>query len=157
MLNYDKMDEVLNNLEAQADDLKKLSKTQEQFENALNDLAHTIENITQILNNIKVERENIEKLVESVEKLETAHQSIETKIETVLQDYKKVHSSFEYIELELKKNTAAVAEIQSELKKDLHNELESVKRNNRKLSFGIIASVGVSIVSLILAIVNLII
>lgn len=157
MLNYNKMDEVLNNLETQADSLKMLSKTQVQFENALSELAQILENIALLINNIKAERKDAEILVDSVEKLEAAHNAIEVKIETVLQDYKKVHSSFEYIELELKKNTSAVAEIQRELEKDLHKEIESVKRTNRKLTFGIITGVGVSIVTLILAIVNLVI
>lgn len=127
MLNYNKMDEVLINLETQADNLKSLSETQTHFENALDKLS-------QNLNEIQIEREQVEQLVKSVEGLENTHKAIDDKIETVLQDYKKLHSSFEYIELELKKNTSAVNEIQSDLNKEINGLYTSFTKMQGELN-----------------------
>lgn len=165
MLNYNKMDEVLNNLEAQVDNFKSLSSVQEKFEGALSELS-------QSLAAIKIEREQVERLVNSITELETTHKEIDGKIETVLQDYKKLHSSFEYLELELKKNIAIVNDIQNDIKKGtqdsnnfftenknqmskLQDELSNSKRNNKKLITSIFAGIGISILTLILSIVGL--
>ena len=120
MLNYDKMDEVLDNLEACADNLKNFSQTQTQFDKALEALSLTF-------NQIKEEKAKIEELIASVKQIEDTHNSIDEKIAVVLQDYKKLHSSFEYLELELKKNTAAISEINNALTKDLQAKFEQLE------------------------------
>ena len=69
MLNYNKMDEVLNNLETQVDNFKNIVEIQARLEGVLGELS-------QVHSEIKNEREKSERFVVSVEGLESAHTAI---------------------------------------------------------------------------------
>ena len=112
MLNYNKMDEVLNNLETQVDNFKNIVEIQARLEGVLGELS-------QVHSEIKNEREKSERFVVSVEGLESAHKAIDDKIETALQDYKGIHSNIELIEAEIEKNASEISELQSESKRSL--------------------------------------
>ena len=157
MLNYDKMDEVLNNLDGAADSLKQVSELQAKFDKALDEVQEAV-------TGIKTENTNVERLIGAVKELSLTHKSISDKIETILQDYKKLHSAFEYLELELKKNASAVNEIQKELNLSLRmtasfadetkNELAVAKERDKKFKFAIFAGIGISIITLAAVIVG---
>lgn len=144
------MDEILNNLETQADGLKSLSKLQESFENALGDLS-------QVVKDIQTERENVEKIADSIKDLESIHASTDRKIETVLQDYKKLHSSFEYMELELRKNASLLEDNCNELKKEIQEGVANINKRNKKITIGVFVGIGFSITTFVLSIVGLLI
>ena len=150
MINYNKMDEVLNNLERQAEDLRSLSKEQEAFEKALGELS-------QLHKDIQTEREKVETIADAIKNIESAHASIDRNIETVLQDYKKLHSSFEYLELELRKNACLMGEVQDKLKNEIQEGVKNVNKRNNRIAIGVYIGVGFSIATFILAIVGLLI
>lgn len=151
MLNYDKMDEVLDNLDKAADSLKQVSELQTKFDNALGGVQKTIDEI-------KTENANVERMIAAVQELSLTHKSISDNIETILQDYKKLHSAFEYLELELKKNASAVNEVQKELNLGLRmtasfadetkKELTITKERDKKMKFAIFTGIGISIITL---------
>lgn len=144
------MDEILNNLETQADGLKSLSKLQEAFENALGDLS-------QVVKDIQTERENVEKIADSIKELESIHASTDSNIETVLHDYKKLHSSFEYMELELRKNASLLEDNRNELKKEIQEGVANINKHNKKITMGVFVGIGFSITTFVLSIVGLLI
>lgn len=127
MLNYNKMDEVLNNLETQVDNFKNIVEIQARLEGVLGELS-------QAHSEIKNEREKSERFVVSVEGLESAHKAIDDKIETALQDYKEIHSNIELIEAEIEKNASEISELQSESKRSLQEIYSLSVKNEKALS-----------------------
>ena len=125
MLNYNKMDEVLNNLETQVDNFKNIVEIQARLEGVLGELS-------QVHSEIKNEREKSERFVVSVEGLESAHKAIDDKIETALQDYKEIHSNIELIEVEM--NASEISELQSESKRSLQEIYSLSVKNEKALS-----------------------
>ncbi len=151
MLNYDKMDDVLKNLDECVDDIKEISKTQETLEGIALKMNEAIFQINDTKNIIL-------KNVENIELIEKKHEDIERNIESVLQDYKKIHSAFEYVEIETKKTTAQLEalKINQEEKIDgLKRTLEEIEEK-RKEQNGLTLFVTLSsfIAILILTIIN---
>ena len=171
MLNYEKMDEVIDDLGKCAENLQELSAIQEKFDEALGQLSETVKEIGN-------ERESVERIQSAFEDVQNTYRSIDANIATVLQDYKKLHSAFEYIELELKKNDSALREMHDglekslreiqdgqaqaaaagkELQAELKNELAGTKRRSKITMSSVFAGIGLSVACLVLSIVALLI
>ena len=154
MLNYDKMDEVLNNLDKYANEVKSVSETQEKLDN-------TISKIDQTISNLNETKGTITSSAKTLENIENVHNKIEEDIVTVLQNYKKTNSAFEYLELELKNIRASLDSIKEEQAKVFEKIENSIKKNaesqNESIKSASNMSVGLFIVVIALLIINLLV
>ncbi|PWM73353.1 MAG: hypothetical protein DBX59_05155 [Bacillota bacterium] len=159
MLNYDKMNSVLDNLDSCAESLSSIVDTQKTLETLSNKVESTISELKQNSN-------NIQEYTNSVAILEKAHFDISNKIDNVMQDYQKLHSAFEYLEIELKKTNSVLDTVKTELVnyidttqeksitaiEELKKEIKASKRKQKIAFFiglgGMIAILALSIIGL---------
>lgn len=116
MIDYKSMDNVIINLNHFADKLQKTVETQQK-------LNQVIDEVALIRDDVKKTEEVIEKYTISIKELEDEHNILNNQIEVILQDYKKLHSSFEFFEIELKK----INEFNVEFKERQIDLIESTK------------------------------
>ena len=174
MLNYDKMDSVLQNLDDCVENMKNVSETQEKLEDALT-------KIETVVSELRESKTAMTTSVEAIEKIEKTHEDISLNIEAVLQDYKKIHSAFEFVELELKKTSSSIESLKAEIIEKLDEANKQVKitretlverietakneglqhfnevseNNHNKLMKGIYVSIGISACAVILLLIGL--
>lgn len=110
-------------------DLNEMKTTLEK----VNEYIDKLQSMTEIQNILKTQAEHLAEaesrllmIMQSIDdfnrissSLENKYKDIDTKMNEILEDYRKVHSSFEYVELELKKFT----ELQQNTKAQLENDV----------------------------------
>ena len=78
-------------------------------------LTNTLKEIDEVLLDLRSLEGSIVESARVIKQIEDAHAGIDKKIETILQDYKKIHSAFEIVELELKKTASAIDSVKIEM------------------------------------------
>ncbi len=96
MINYDEIEQVVENLKNLTSNLKSMGETQA----TLGGLTDKIDNSKATLEEINL---SLGKHFDTIEEMEKDHSKIALQLETVIQDYKKLNSAFELLEIELKK------------------------------------------------------
>lgn len=96
MINYNDMENVIQALNIYVDKMQNIADTQKKLDEAKAELSEVK---TKIANS----ELKIEKYTEIIINLETKHDYIKSQFETVLQDYIKLHSAFELLNIEIKK------------------------------------------------------
>ena len=104
MLDYNKMDEVLKNLDVSAKNLKSTSEVHEKLEKAEKDLKEA-------LGELQKEREGLQASVDIMDEFGQDHKILREKVENVLADYKLLKSSYDFLEMELKKTNSNLEEL----------------------------------------------
>ena len=97
MIDFKEMDKVVKDLNNYVEKLQKTEETQKQLMETIKELGEIKNSITNSENSINLNTKNIEEL-------EKTHEAIKLQFDSVLQDYKKLHSAFELIDIELKKS-----------------------------------------------------
>ena len=147
MINYGEMDKVIERLNSSALEVEKLTKTQEQIKAAEEKLMESKAEIEALTSNFNEETKET-KL--ALERIEEEHIAINAKMDEVLGDYKKLHSSFEFIEISLKGYKEQLVQTKESLerklketKEDVGYKMEAVKdaamqgaNTNKKLIIG---------------------
>lgn len=96
MIDYKSMEKVIQDLNNYVDRLHETVKTQEKLDG-------TIEILVNLKNKIEEYNNEVCQYTKKIEVLEEQHGFIKNQFETVLYDYKKLHSAFELLDIELKK------------------------------------------------------
>lgn len=96
MIDYKEMEKVIQNLNNYVEKLKNINETQSKLDD-------TILELIKIRDSIQNVKTTIDGYSKNIVELENRHNDIKTQIDTVLQDYKKLHSAFELLDIELKK------------------------------------------------------
>jgi chromosome segregation ATPase len=99
MIDYKEMERVIQDLNSYVEKLHKTEETQKMLGDTINQLA-------ELCNNIGYAENKIEQYTKVIVELESTHDVIKSQFDTVLQDYKKLHSAFELLDIELKKSNA---------------------------------------------------
>ncbi len=149
MIDYKEMDNVVKQLNLYIDKIEKFTQTQEK-------LNISISEIDKIKNEILVTKEDIKKFEElvgdytqSIKDLENQHNIIKSQFDTVLRDYKNLHSSYELLEIELKKVDSKIDDCNKDIKElseKIDSKIEDCNKNilvldeNMKNSFELIKS-----------------
>lgn len=149
MIDYKEMDNVVKQLNLYIDKIEKFTQTQEK-------LNISISEIDKIKNEILVTKEDIKKFEElvgdytqAIKDLENQHNIIKSQFDTVLRDYKNLHSSYELLEIELKKIDSKIDGCNKDIKElseKIDLKIEDCNKNilvldeNMKNSFELIKS-----------------
>lgn len=149
MIDYKEMDNVVKQLNLYIDKIEKFTQTQEK-------LNISISEIDKIKNEILVTKEDIKKFEElvgdytqAIKDLENQHDIIKSQFDTVLRDYKNLHSSYELLEIELKKVDSKIDGCNKDIKElseKIDLKIEDCNKNilvldeNMKNSFELIKS-----------------
>ena len=149
MIDYKEMDNVVKQLNLYLDKIEKFTQTQEK-------LNISISEIDKIKNEILVTKEDIKKFEElvgdytqAIKDLENQHNIIKSQFDTVLRDYKNLHSSYELLEIELKKVDSKIDGCNKDIKElseKIDLKIEDCNKNilvldeNMKNSFELIKS-----------------
>ena len=104
MLDYNKMDEVLKNLDVSAKNLKSTSQVHEKLEKAEKDLK-------EVLGELQKEREGLQASVDIMDEFGQDHKILREKVENVLADYKLLKAGYDFLEMELKKTNSNLEEL----------------------------------------------
>lgn len=96
MIDYKEMEKVIQDLNNYVEKLQKTSETQKKLD-------ESIEELVKIKESIKDIEKAVGQYTKFLEELESKHDTIKSQFDTVLQDYKKLHSAFELLDIELKK------------------------------------------------------
>lgn len=137
MIDYKEMDNVVKQLNLYIDKIEKFTQTQEK-------LNISISEIDKIKNEILVTKEDIKKFEElvgdytqAIKDLENQHNIIKSQFDTVLRDYKNLHSSYELLEIELKKVDSKIEDCNKNilvLDENMKNGFELIKSEHKMLS-----------------------
>ena len=118
MIDYNEMEKVIKNLNEYVSKVQQMSKVQGKLDETLSGVSNIAESLSQIDNDLK-------DYSTTIAELEDKHRIITSQFDTVLQDYKKLHSSFELLDIELKKIT-----LQNE---DFNNALTDIKMRSQSI------------------------
>ena len=115
MLDYNKMDNVLKNLEDTTQNMKSVTELQEYLKeqiSSLNEVKKEIEESnTSISNMLSIQEKGFIDHEECLHDIEERHKDLNDKIDRVFEDYKKLNSAFELLELGLKRNAALIEDV----------------------------------------------
>lgn len=133
MIEYKEMDNVVKQLNLYIDKIEKFTQTQEK-------LNISISEIDKIKNEILVTKEDIKKFEElvgdytqAIKDLENQHNIIKSQFDTVLRDYKNLHSSYELLEIELKKVDSKIDGCNKDIE-ELSEKIDGCNKGIKKLS-----------------------
>ena len=96
MINYNEMEKVIQDLNNYVEKIQKTTESQKRIDESVEQLEKIKESIKEFANNVK-------QYTDSLQGIESKHETLITQFDTVLQDYRKLHSAFELIDIELKK------------------------------------------------------
>lgn len=173
MINYDEMQKVIGDLNEYVEKMEAISETQKKLDCIVGEIGALKTSISEI-------EKTCGDYTSTITAILSTHNALETQVERVAEDYKKLHSSFELIEIELKKFDAKIetssAAIQSRVEsmnecimkmaseideqfKIIENlvrkvEMNEVKNRRISLTFSIISIVFLTVI-LVIAIVTL--
>ena len=153
MINYNEMEKVIQDLNNYVEKIQKTTESQKRIDESVEQLEKIKESIKEFANNVK-------QYTDSLQGIESKHETLITQFDTVLQDYRKLHSAFELIDIELKKISVnnenfekKLSETKSELenikssqKLILTNQYNAVKKN--KIWFGVLTGFASAILLL---------
>lgn len=132
MIDYKEMENVIQALNEYVLKLQKISSTQQKLDDSIKEF------IT-IKSHMEIIKETIDKYTKTIETLENKHEDIKSQFDTVLQDYKKLHSAFELLDIELKKIglqnekfDKSVAELKT-LSQNIQNDVKEINLNQNQL------------------------
>lgn len=117
------MDKVIEDLNNYVNKLQKTAESQKRLD-------ETIDELLKIKTNVKEIENTINDYTNSIQTLEQKHDVIKSQFATVLQDYKKLHSAFELLEIELKKTNVH----QEKMQEFLSTLLEVSKATSSNIS-----------------------
>ena len=146
MINYNEMEKVIQDLNNYVEKLQKTTESQKKIDDSLVQLEKIKANINEI-------QETIKNYTESIKGIESNHKVLNSQVEEVLQDYKKLHSAFELLDIELKKINAKNENFEK-LLQDSKNELQHLQKtqqrilesqNKNKVWFGVLTGLASAI------------
>lgn len=115
MLDYNKMDNVLKNLEDATQNMKSVTELQEYLKGQICVLDEVRKEIEQsnisISNMLSIQEKGFTNHEECLHDIEERHKELNDKIDRVFEDYKKLNSAFELLELGLKRNVALIEDV----------------------------------------------
>ena len=120
MIDYKEMENVIQNLNNYVEKLKNINETQSKLDNTIAELIkiqETIQNFKDIINDYS----------KNINELENRHNDIKSQFDTVLQDYKKLHSAFELLDIELKKLNTRQENVEKSLI-DINELIKAIKQ-----------------------------
>ena len=153
MINYNEMEKVIQDLNNYVEKIQKTTESQKRIDESVEQLEKIKESIKEFANNVK-------QYTDSLQGIESKHETLITQFDTVLQDYRKLHSAFELIDIELKKisvnnenfekklleTKSELENIKSSQKLILTNQYNAVKKN--KIWFGVLTGFASAILLL---------
>ncbi|MBR4002811.1 MAG: hypothetical protein IKI95_01910 [Clostridia bacterium] len=132
MIDYKEMEKVIQNLNLYVEKMQKISDSQQK-------MSEFVEELNRIKENIGLVEVSLNKYTKSIEELESKHETIKSQIDTVLQDYKKLHSTFELLDIRLKKINVqnecfekSITELKS-LTIEIQKEVASIKTTQKAI------------------------
>ena len=93
------MEKVIQDLNNYVEKLQKNAETQKKLDESIEELIRIKENVKSIEN-------TVDTYTKTLKEIENKHDTISNQFASVLQDYKKLHSAFELLDIELKKINA---------------------------------------------------
>ena len=153
MINYNEMEKVIQDLNNYVEKIQKTTESQKRIDESVEQLEKIKESISEIADNIK-------QYTDSIQGIESKHETLNSQVDIVLQDYKKLHSAFELLDIELKKINAKnesfenllqatkgeIENIEKSQKLIITNQSKAIKKN--KIWFGVLTGFASAILLL---------